>query len=405
MKSERIRFANGRGDQLAAVLDLPASSAPDAYALFAHCFTCGKSLKAIRHITGALAAVGIATLRFDFTGLGASEGEFADTTFSSNTDDLVAAARWLAEEREAPKLLVGHSLGGAAVIQAAGRIDSCLAVATIGAPYEAAHVSALLAPARAEIEAAGEAEVVLAGRTFRIRREFLDDLLNHDPAKILHGLRRALLILHSPIDNTVSVKDAKRAYLAAKHPKSFIGLDGADHLLSADRDARFAGEMIAAWARRYLAIEEHSTALDPAGAEVVVNTGPTGFRTDVLAAGHRLIADEPVSVGGTDLGPGPYDLLMSGLGACTSMTLRMYADRKKWDLRGATVRLRHRKIHVKDCEDCDSPSGRVDEITRELVLEGDLDDEQRARLLEIADKCPVHRSLHGEVKVRTSLAD
>ncbi len=403
MKSERIRFSNGRGQRLAAILDLPASSAPEAYALFAHCFTCGKSLEAIRHITGALAAAGIATLRFDFTGLGSSEGEFADTTFSSNTDDLVAASRWLSEEREPPKLLIGHSLGGAAVVQAADRIDSSLAVATIGAPYDPEHVTRLLAPARAEIQAAGEAEVVLAGRTFRIRKEFLEDLENHDPATVLRGLRRALLILHSPIDHTVSVDDARKAYVAALHPKSFIGLDGADHLLSDGRDARFAGEMIAAWARRYLGIEEHSTALDPRGAEVVVHTGPTGFRTDVLAAGHRLVADEPVAVGGTDLGPGPYDLLMSGLGACTSMTLRMYADRKGWDLRGATVHLTHRKVHVKDCDDCDSPSGRIDEITRELVLDGDLDAEQRARLLEIADKCPVHRSLHGEVKVRTSL--
>ena len=404
MKTERVRFDNGRGQSRDARLDLPASGAPQAWALFAHCFTCGKDLRAAREIAGALAHAGIATLRFDFTGLGRSDGDLVDETFSSSTDDLVAAARYLEAEHQAPQLLIGHSLGGAAVIHAAERIPSARAVATLGAPCDPAHVGHLLDGARDEIEADGSAEVDLAGRRFRIGKAFLDDLRERSPASIVKKLRRALLILHSPIDQTVGIDNARDLYSAAMHPKSFVGLDGADHLLSRPADAAYAGTVIAAWAGRFIerrVLDE--AALDPEGHEVVVHTGTDHYRTDVLAHGHRLLADEPVAVGGTDLGPSPYGYLVAGLGACTSMTLRMYADRKGWPLLGVRVRLTHDKLHVKDCEDCESPSGKVDRIVRELELEGPLDDEQRQRLLEIADKCPVHKTLHSEVVVRTRL--
>jgi uncharacterized OsmC-like protein/alpha/beta superfamily hydrolase len=405
MKTTRITFEGALGVTLAGRLDAPAIGKPSSFALFAHCFTCGKDLKAIRNITRALAARGIATLRFDFTGLGQSEGGFEDTTFSSNADDLVAAARWLEAHHAAPQLLIGHSLGGAAVLHAAARIKSAKAVATLGAPCDPHHVAHLLESSRETIERDGIAIVTLAGRPFRISKAFLDDLAHRSPKTIVRRLGRALLVLHAPGDKTVGIENAKRLYEAARHPKSFVSLDGADHLLSAEPDGRYAGDVIAAWAGRYLTpASAESLRLDAGDYQAAVYTGPEGFQTDVVVNGHRLLADEPTSVGGSDLGPSPYDLLIAGLGACTSMTLRMYADRKKWPLIGVTVRLRHTKIHAADCADCETETGRVDQIERELTLHGDLDPTQRDRLVAIADRCPVHRTLHGEIKVRTTLA-
>ncbi len=406
MKTTRIKFEGALGTALSGRLDTPAVGPPSAWALFAHCFTCGKDLHAIRHITRALAARGIATLRFDFTGLGQSEGGFEDTTFTTNADDLVAAAQWLSKNRSAPQLLVGHSLGGAAVLHAASRIPSARAVATIGAPCDPHHVANLLESSREEIERDGVATVTLAGRPFRISKAFLDDLAYRSPKAIVRRLGRALLILHAPSDETVGIENAKQLYEAARHPKSFLSLDSADHLLSQARDAQYAGDVIAAWAGRYVdAQTPEQLRIDADGHQVAVHTGAKGFRTEIVVGGHRLVADEPVSVGGTDAGPTPYDLVVAGLGACTSMTLRMYADRKEWPLAGATIRLSHQKIHATDCTDCETDAGRVDEIQREVTLHGDLDDDQRARLLAIADKCPVHRTLHGEIKVRTELVD
>ncbi|MCO4772504.1 MAG: OsmC family protein [Deltaproteobacteria bacterium] len=408
MSTLRVRFPSVEGHSLAGRLDLPTTSKPRAFALFAHCFTCSKDLRAVARIARTLTAHGIAVLRFDFTGLGASEGEFADTTFSSNTDDLVAAAEWLAAEHEAPSILIGHSLGGAAVLRAAERIPSSTAVVTIGAPAEAGHVARMLVEDRETIEREGSATVQLAGRRFCIRREFLEDLEAVSGLGPIATLRRALLVMHSPLDKVVGIQNAKRIYTAAKHPKSFVTLDDADHLLTSARDAEYAARMIAVWVERYL--DDDETAIpepgDPGPAvpegEVHTATGSGGFRTEVKAGRHRMIADEPASVGGTDEGPTPYGYLLAALGACTSMTLRMYAERKGWPLEEACVHLTHAKVHALDSE---GRTGRIDRIERTLELRGPLDVEQRARLVEIADKCPVHRTLHGDPEVVTHLSE
>jgi len=405
-RSEKITFPNPDGQELAARLDRPAGP-PRAIALFAHCFTCSKDVFAATRISQALAACGFAVLRFDFTGLGASEGEFANTNFSSNVEDLVAAAEWLREREQAPMLLIGHSLGGAAVLAAAGRVPEVRAVATIGAPFDPAHATRLLADARAEIEARGEAEVVLAGRTFSIKKQFLDDLEAQRSAERIARLRRPLLIFHAPKDAIVGIDNAAEIFQAAKHPKSFVSLDDADHLLSRREDAVWVADVLAAWASRYLPAAAAAGEEEPAaeGEVVVAESGEGRFAQTIRAGRHQLRADEPASVGGDDSGPGPYDLLLAGLGACTTMTVRMYASRKKLPLEHVAVRLRHARIHAEDCADCETREGRLDEIRRELSLAGDLDDDQRRRLLEIADKCPVHRTLSGEIKIRTTLAE
>jgi len=405
MPTEAVRFPGSQGAKLAARLELPLGGEPRAWALFAHCFTCSKNLKAAVHVTRALARERYGVLRFDFTGLGESEGDFADTNFSSNVDDLVAAGRFLEDEKgEGPSLLVGHSLGGAAVLHAAAQLPSVQAVATIGAPAEPSHVLQHVEDSREEIEERGEAQVTLAGRSFTIRRQFLHDLEGARMEEVVGKLDRALLFFHSPIDTVVGIENAARLYGMAKHPKSFVSLDDADHLLSDEADSRYVGRVLAAWAARFLGTLEPEADPEELYEEdrVVVRTGEEGFRSDVVARGHPLVADEPVSVGGTDEGPTPYDLLLAGLGACTSMTLRMYADRKGWPLEEVTVRLRHRKIHAQDCEeDCGGGTARLDEITREIELRGDLDEERRARLIEIGGRCPVHRTLEGEVRVVT----
>ena len=406
-RSERITFANATGDVLAARLDLP-DAAPLAYALFAHCFTCSKDVLAAARISHGLAARGIAVLRFDFTGLGASEGEFGNTNFSSNLDDLVAAADFLRERDQAPMLLVGHSLGGAAVLAAAERVPEAVAVATIGAPSDPAHLGRLFATARAEIEAEGDALVTIAGRSFRVRRQFLDDIAGHKLKESIARLGRALMVFHAPRDEVVGIEHAGEIFVAARHPKSFVSLDDADHLLTRRADADYVAEVLVAWASRYLPPIE---AVAPApraetGEVVVLETGDGRFAQLVRVGRHELRADEPTSVqGGLDSGPSPYDYLLAGLGACTSMTLRLYAERKGLPLERVVVRLTHDKIHAEDCADCETREGMLDQIERTLELAGPLDAATRQRLLEIADKCPVHRTLTSEVKIRTRLAD
>ena len=398
MRSIRHEFAGAEGATLSARLELTADGEPRAFALFAHCFTCSKDLHAVVRIARALAARGIAVLRFDFTGLGESEGDFAATGFSSNVADLLAAARFLEERYRAPELLVGHSLGGAAVLCAASELESVKAVATIAAPSDPAHVLRLLAGSRDEIERDGEAEVRLAGRSFRIKKEFLDDVAKGSSEEAIRSLGASLLIFHSPTDEVVGIENAERIYRAARHPKSFVSLDGADHLLTDPEDALYVGRVLAAWADRYL-----SGPREVAGeGEVVAITPAGGLRTAIRAGRHALVADEPASVGGSEEGPTPYDLLAAALGACTSMTLQLYARRKKWPLEAAHVRLRHRKEHARDCEEC-RPEDRIDVLDREVSLIGQLDREQRARLLEIANRCPVHRTLERGVEVETRL--
>ena len=403
--AERIEIQGSGGQTLVARLEEPVGPVR-AWAVFAHCFTCSKDLRSVRTLSRALSEKGFGVLRFDFTGLGESEGDFAETSFSTNLDDLVAAADWLRRERAAPQLLVGHSLGGAAVLAVAERLEEVVAVATIGAPSEPSHVKHSVLSGVDPCVA--EAEVDLAGRTFRIKKQFFDDLEEHRLLDTLPRLRRkALLIMHSPIDEVVSVDHARQLYEAARHPKSFVALDGADHLLlEDDRDARFAADVLASWAGRYVGEgeeqqdteREEQPALEDGTVEVV--GGAEGFLNVVRTPNHELLADEPKSVGGTDQGPNPYELLLAALGTCTSMTLRMYANRKQWPLAGTRVRLKHSRVHAKDCEDCESASGTVDIIERELEILGDeLDGEQRARIREIADKCPVHRTLTSETKI------
>ena len=406
MRFEKLTFQNDDGQTLAARIDLPVEGAPLEYALFAHCFTCTKNLRAIGHINRALVARGIAVLRFDFTGLGESEGDFADTDFSSNVDDLVAAAKFMEDRFEAPTLLIGHSLGGAAILRAAERIPSVRALSTIGAPSGPEHVLKHIAHAVDEIERDGEAEVLLGGRPFTISKGFIEDVRESRMEAAVHDLDRPLLVFHSPTDNTVGIENAERLMGWARQPKSFISLDGADHLLSDENDAFEVGAILAAWADRYLETKvEDEARVAAAGNRVTARLASTGFRTDISANGHAITADEPLSVGGTNLGPTPYDLVLAGLGACTVMTLRMYADRKGWPLEGAAVRLSHGKIHARDCEECESETGKIDVIERELMLEGPLDDEQRARIAQIADKCPVHRTLTTETVIRTRMVD
>jgi putative redox protein len=405
--TERFQFTGSEGQQLAAALDLPERE-PIAYALLAHCFTCGKDVLAARRIAMTLAARGIAVLRFDFTGLGSSEGDFANTTFSSNVGDLVRAADHLRETRKAPAILIGHSLGGAAILAAAGQIPDARAVVTIAAPSDPAHVTGLFADRIEDIRKHGESEVSLAGRPFRIKREFLDDIAEHGLMEHVAKLHKALLVMHAPTDDTVGIDNATRIFVTAKHPKSFVSLAGADHLLTKKSDAAYVADVIAAWATRYLdpVAPEQGADLGEAPRHVVVReTRNSKFQQTVSTGPHRLLADEPVSAGGEDSGPGPYDFLLAGLGACTSMTMRMYADRKSLPLERVTVTLKHQKIHAEDCSECETKEGMLDQIDRVIAMEGALDADQRKRLMEIADKCPVHRTLTSEIRIVTKAAD
>lgn len=406
MATERFPFAGEGGHQLAAALELPDGE-PAAYALFAHCFTCGKDTLAAKRIAVALAAKGIAVLRFDFTGLGSSEGDFANSTFSSNVADLVRAADHLRATRKAPAILIGHSLGGAAILAAAGTIPEAKAVATIAAPSDPAHVTGLFEEHIDSIRKQGEVEVSLAGRPFRIKREFLDDIVEHELMKDVTGLHKALLVMHSPVDDTVGIDNATKIFVTAKHPKSFVSLDHADHLLSKPRDAAYVADVIAAWASRYVELAEPTKAMDLGEAPrqvVVQETRKSKFNQTITVGPHRLVADEPVAAGGEDAGPGPYDFLLAGLGACTSMTMRLYADRKSLPLDRVTVTLKHSKIYAKDCEECETREGMLDQIDRVIAIDGNLDAEQRKKLMEIADKCPVHRTLTSEIRIVTKAA-
>ncbi|MGJ8618332.1 MAG: bifunctional alpha/beta hydrolase/OsmC family protein [Sulfitobacter sp.] len=404
MPTKRITFPGHDGGTLAARLDMP-DSPHLATALFAHCFTCGKDIPAARRIAARLAGMGIAVLRFDFTGLGHSEGEFANTSFTSNVDDLIAACRYLDNAGMPPSLLIGHSLGGAAVLKAASQIDQIKAVATLGAPFDPEHVTHNFADALPEIIAKGIAEVSLGGRPFNIGKGFIEDVAKGELTPAISTLKAALLVLHAPRDAIVSIDNASEIFLAAKHPKSFVTLDDADHLITRAADAEYAAEVIATWAGRYLPLKPPAPPPGaPEGIVRVSEADPDGFLQDVISGpNHHALADEPAAYGGTNRGMTPYGFLSAGLGACTSMTIRMYARRKKWPLTHVSVDICHDKVHAQDAE---TGSGdKIDTWRRRIKLSGDLTDDQRQRLLEIADKCPVHRTLERSSEVLTELVD
>ncbi|MCR9117457.1 MAG: alpha/beta fold hydrolase [bacterium] len=402
MPTTKIEFEGSQGFPLSARLDLPAEPAR-AYAIFAHCFTCSKDYFAVTRVARALSEQGIAVLRFDFTGLGESDGEFASTNFSSNIQDLLTAADWLRENHSAPSLLIGHSLGGTAVLSVAKNIPEVVAVATIGAPFEPEHLLAAFEGQRAEIDDKGEAEVAIVGRKFVIQRQFLEDLKSHSMAEEIAELDRALIVFHSPVDAFVGIDNAAKIFATAKHPKSFVSLDDADHLLNKPADAQYVADVLAAWVGRFLPPAPTREPSDPNTEETVVvaETGTGKFTNRVSIGRHDLVADEPTSSGGDDLGPSPYQFLLAGLGACTSMTLRMYAERKGIAVDQVSVSLQHSRIHAQDCEDCETKEGYIDHIDRAIEITGDLNEKQRTRMMEIADRCPVHRTLQSEIVIES----
>ena len=403
MNYKKVTFKNKEGIALTGHLELPLNMEPHTFVLFAHCFTCNKDFFAVRNIANALSKNGYGVLRFDFTGLGESEGEFAESNFSGNVEDLLSAAKFLEKEHHAPSLLIGHSLGGAAVIFAAENLPSVKAVATIGAPSSQSHVTHLLEDELSEIQKNGKATVNLGGRKFTIKEQFLDDLKSRDLKTVVKDLEKAILVMHSPQDKVVEIKNAEELYIAARHPKSFVSLDGADHLLTKTSDSEYAGEVIAAWASRYLEIPAEKELFT--AHEVVANLGKEGFTTQMRAGRHFFIADEPVKAGGKDFGPSPYDYLSAALAACTSMTIQMYVKRKKWPLENVETHVNHHKSHAEDCDQCERNTAKIDVFERIINLEGNLDEEQTQRVLEIADKCPVHRTLSNKVKITTQMKE
>jgi len=401
MSSKKVTFKNKEGHQLHGNLELPVNQKPHNYAIFAHCFTCNKNFFAVKNISDSLTAKGFGVLRFDFTGLGESEGEIADSNFSGNVEDLVAAAEYLKAEYKSPRLLIGHSLGGAAVLVAAQKLHDVTAIATIGAPSSVKHVQHLIEGKIDEITSNGMEKVNIGGRPFNIKKQFLDDLKKQELIKIVPGLGKSLLILHSPQDTTVEIKNAEELYKAAKHPKSFVSLDSANHLLTNKADSLYAGEIIGSWAHRYLEIPQVTSL--KTNHDVVAFLGEEGFTTQIKAGNHFFVADEPEEDGGNNFGPNPYELVSAGLAACTSMTVQMYAKRKGWKLEQVETHVDYSKEHAVDSQNCEDESSKIDTFKRDLIIKSDLDVEQIQRLLEIANKCPVHKTLDSPTQIITSL--
>ncbi|QQX76423.1 MULTISPECIES: bifunctional alpha/beta hydrolase/OsmC family protein [Aequorivita] len=402
MNIQKVSFTNKDEEQLAGRLELPLDQKPHNFVIFAHCFTCTKNLSAVKNIGRALTDSGFGVLRFDFTGLGESEGDFENTNFSGNVEDLVEAANFLKKNYEAPTLIIGHSLGGAAAIFAANKIDSIKTVAVINSPSHPSHVMHLLRESKHEITKNGKAKVNLGGLDFTIKKQFLDDLKDKSLLKIVSKFKKALLILHSPQDTVVGINNAEEVYTSAHHPKSFISLDGVDHLLSKKEDSKYVGQVIAGWASRYLEIPSIKEVKSKSKVAASLDKDEM-FTTHLKLGDHNLIADEPTSFGGNNYGPSPYEFLSAGLAACTVMTIQMYARRKKWNVENVTCHINYSKDHAVDCEHCEDDSAKIDTFTREIKLEGNLSEEQKTRLLQIADKCPVHKTLHTKTQVITSL--
>jgi len=399
----KVEFPGSQGENLSGLLELPDTD-PASFVLFAHCFTCGKDIAAASRIAKELVKLGFAVLRFDFTGLGNSDGDFANTNFSSNVQDLVLAAAYLRENHKAPGLLIGHSLGGTAILKAAHEIPESKGVVTIGSPAGADHVSKQFVCDIDTIEREGEATVQLAGRSFLVKKQFVEDIRDNKDTNV-NALRKALLVLHSPIDSIVPIEQAEKIFVAAKHPKSFVSLDDADHLLSKKPDAQYAAVTIAAWASRYVSEQSAAQVQKLSSGHVLVSERDHRFAQDVHSDSHHWIADEPASVGGSNFGPDPYEHLLASLGTCTAMTMRMYADRKKWPVEHISIELNHARDHGQDCAECDEAHPQIDIINRKISISGPLDDEQRERILAIADKCPVHRTMHNKLIVKTEAVD
>ncbi|WP_222984514.1 bifunctional alpha/beta hydrolase/OsmC family protein [Flagellimonas meishanensis] len=406
MGLQKVNFKNKSGQTLVGRLELPVDQHPHNFVVFAHCFTCTKNLLAVKNISKALTSNGFGVLRFDFTGLGESEGDFANTNFSGNVEDLVAAADYLKEHYEAPTLLIGHSLGGAAVLFAAAQIPAVNAIATIGAPSNPVHVKHLFKSELDEIQKQGEATVNLGGRDFKIKRQFVEDLERKSLPETVKALRKPLLIMHSPQDDTVGIKNAEEIYIAAHHPKSFVSLDGADHLLSKKEDSRYVGEVISGWARRYLDIQDVLNNNLATKHQVVASLDKEdAFTTSMKVGNHYMIADEPEDYGGNDFGPSPYELVSAGLSACTAMTVQMYAKRKEWPLENIEVHTSYGKTHAQDCQNCETEGSKIDTFHREIKLVGNLDEKQKERIMQIADKCPVHKTLHSQIQIVSKLIE
>ncbi len=401
MPSLKVDFVNNNGYHLRAKLDLPLSIRPLAYVVFAHAFTGSKNLSASRHISRALTVNGFAVLRFDFTGLGDSEGDFSETNFTSNVEDILAACRFLDEQYEAPKIIIGHSLGGAASIFAASQVQSIEAIATVGTPSEPEHVTHLLQDKIEVIEKTGMATVHIGGQKYTIKKQFLDDLKNKKMFEVIKHLDKAILVLHSPQDHVVSIENAANIYHAAKHPKSFVSLNHADHMLTDKNDAFYVGNVIAAWAKRYISIPQ--TEKLERKRQVAARLGSSGYTTEVMAGRHGFLADESESIGGNDFGPSPYELLNSALATCTAMTLQMYARRKKWDLQEVNVHISYHRSYKEDCAACPDSDRRIHSFEIEIDVKGNLDQSQLDRLHEIAQKCPVHRTLKAIPIMNTTL--
>ncbi len=402
MFSKKVQFKNNKGLILEGNIDFPIDQKPLSYALFAHFFTGNKNFTAVRNISKALTKNRIAVMRFDFTGLGNSEGDFADSNFSTNVNDLIAAAEYLRENHKAPKIVIGHSLGGAAGVFAANEIESIEAIVTIGAPAHPSHVEHLFEDHLEDIHLDGEATFEISGRQFTIKKQFLEDLGSKNLSELLKKSRKPILVFHSPQDKIVEIRNAKEIYNAAHHPKSFISLDGANHLLTNKDDSFYVGAVVSSWARRYITVEKEKEL--ETDKQTVVRIGRTNYSTEIVSRSHVMIADEPKKYGGLDAGATPYELLLGSLGACTAMTLRMYADRKKWDLDEVLVHLEHFKQHAEDCNSCsDDRTAKIDKFVRTIELVGDLTFNERKRLLEIANKCPVHRTLENKIEIETTL--
>ena len=401
---EQLQIVNSKGHLLNAFLELPANQKPNYYAIFAHCFTCSSNWGAVKNISRALTNHGIGVLRFDFTGLGASEGEFAESHFSANVQDLIDVHNFMKENYEAPSLLVGHSLGGAAVLTAAAQLSDIKAVATVGAPANVEHVKKHFSHQFDEIEHKGEVQVNIGGRPFTINKDFVEGFEKTDLPNIVKSLKKPILILHAPFDDIVDIENAHQLYHSAFHPKSFVSLDDADHLLSKKEDSLYVGEIIGTWVKRYLPSIEN-TMMSTEGEQLVghLNLLEDNFTTTIQTKNHTLIADEPSDIGGDDFGPSPYEYLNAGLAACTVMTVKLYAERKKWDLQEVFVYITHSKKHSEDIDVETSATRRIDYISKKLRFIGNLTEEQELRLKEIASKCPVHRTLENEVLFKTTL--